>query len=302
MSEAVAATTSKLGAWRLAVRPPTLTASVGPVLVGWGVAWALGGFRLGPACAALAGAVLLQIGANLANDLFDFRRGADTAERLGPPRAAQLGLLSERELIAGMVAVFGAAFLVGVYLVAEGGWPVVAIGLSAIAAAVAYTGGPFPYGYRALGDLFVFLFFGPAAVVGTVWVQAQEAPLLSWLASLPMGALVTAILVVNNLRDREQDARAGKITLAVVLGDRGTRLWYLALVVVSYAVPVALWLGGLASPWATMAYASLPVARGPARAVASGVSGRPLNTALRDTARLVFVFGALFGGGLALGR
>ncbi len=302
MRGAVAARPSKLGAWRLAARPPTLTASVGPVLVGWGVAWALGGFRIGPACAALVGAVLLQIGANFANDLFDFRRGADTTERLGPPRAAQLGLLSERELVAGMVAVFGAAFLVGVYLVAQGGWPIVAVGLAAIASAIAYTGGPLPYGYRALGDLFVFLFFGPAAVVGTVWVQAQEAPPLAWFASLPMGALVTAILVVNNLRDREQDARAGKVTLAVLLGDRGTRLWYVALVVGAYAVPVALWLGGVASSWAALAYASLPAARGPARAIASGVAGRPLNAALRDTARLVFLFGVLFGGGLALGR
>jgi len=302
VSSAVQPKPSKLAAWRLAARPPTLTAAVGPVLVGWGAAWSIGGFRAGPALAALIGAVLLQVGANFANDLFDFRRGADTAERLGPPRAAQLGLLSQRELIAGMAVVFGAAFLVGVYLVLEGGWPIVAVGLAAIAAAIGYTGGPFPYGYRALGDLFVFIFFGPAAVVGTVWVQAGEAPRLAWLASLPMGALVTAILVVNNLRDREQDARARKVTLAVLLGDRWTRCWYVGLLVAAYAVPAALWVSGVASPWAMLAYASLPAARAPARAVLGGVAGRPLNAALRGTARLVLVFGAFFALGLAVGR
>lgn len=271
------------------------------MLVGWGIAWSLDGFRLVPAVAALLGAVLLQVGANFANDLFDFRRGADTSERLGPPRAAQLGLLSERELVVGMFVVLGAAFAVGVYLVGEGGWPIVAVGVAAIAAALGYTGGPVPYGYRALGDLFVFAFFGPAAVVGTVWVQTNEAPLVAWLASFPLGALVTAILVVNNLRDREQDARAGKVTLAVVLGDRGTRWWYLFLVLAAYAVPVALWATGLATVWAGLAYVSLVFARGPLALVRGGASGRTLNAALRDTARLVLIFGGLFALGLAVG-
>lgn len=301
MSVVAPARSSKAQAWRYAARPATLPAAVGPVLVGWGIAWSLDGFRLVPAVAALLGAVLLQVGANFANDLFDFRRGADTSERLGPPRAAQLGLLSERELIVGMFVVFGAAFAVGVYLVGEGGWPIVAVGVAAIAAALGYTGGPVPYGYRALGDLFVFAFFGPAAVVGTVWVQTNEAPLVAWLASFPLGALVTAILVVNNLRDREQDARAGKVTLAVVLGDRGTRWWYLFLVLAAYAVPVALWATGLATVWAGLAYVSLVFARGPLALVRGGASGRTLNAALRDTARLVLIFGGLFALGLAVG-
>lgn len=301
MTSAAEGGRSKFRAWRLAARPPTLWAAVGPVLTGWGVAWGIDGFRIGPALAALVGALLLQVGANLANDLFDFRRGVDTAERLGPPRAAQLGLLSERELAVGTAVVLGAALLLGVYLVYEGGWPIVALGLAAIVAAVAYTGGPFPYGYRALGDLFVFLFFGPAAVVGTVWVQAGEAPLLAWLASLPLGALVTAILVVNNLRDRELDARAGKVTLAVLLGDRATRRWYGLLILAAYAMPVLLWATGVASPWVGLSYGSLPFARRPVQMVARGTTGRALNGVLRDAARLAALFGALLGLGLALG-
>lgn len=291
---------TKLQAWRLAARPATLPASAGPVATGWGAAIGEGEFRVLPALAALLGALLLQVGANFANDLFDFRRGADTRERLGPPRAAQLGLLSERELLGGMAVAFGVAFLIGVYLVYVGGWPIVAIGLGGILAAVTYTGGPWPYGYRALGDLFVFLFFGPAAVVGTYWVQAKEAPPLIWWASLPVGALVTAILVVNNLRDRQTDRTAGKVTLAVVLGDRGTRVWYTVLVLGAYGVLLAVWGLRLAGPEVFVPLLAAPAFVRPLLAVWSGAEGRALNPVLRDTARGAGVFGLLFGLGLAL--
>ncbi|MGE5596010.1 MAG: 1,4-dihydroxy-2-naphthoate octaprenyltransferase, partial [Hyphomicrobiales bacterium] len=192
---------TRLQAWKLAVRLPTLPAAMAPVAVGTGAALGDSEFRLLPAVAALVGALALQVGANFANDVFDFRRGADTAERLGPPRVTQLGLLTQREVFAGMWAAFGVAFLAGIYLVAVGGWPIVAVGLASIVAAIIYTGGPWPIGYHALGDLFTFVFFGLAAVAGTYYVQAGEVSGVAWLAALPMGCTVTMILVVNNLRD-----------------------------------------------------------------------------------------------------
>ncbi len=284
----------------MAARPATLPASLGPVATGWGAAIGEDAFRIGPALAALVGAVLLQVGANIANDLFDYRKGADTSGRLGPPRAAQLGVLSERELLGGMAVTFTAALLVGLYLLYEGSWPVVAIGLGGMLAAITYTGGPWPYGYRALGDLFVFLFFGPVAVVGTYWVQAREAPLLPWLASLPVGALVTAILVVNNLRDRETDRRAGKVTLAVVVGDRGTRAWYSVLVLGALAAPLLMWAFGAGGPSLLIGLFAALVFLRPLAAIWTGADGRALNPVLRDTARGAGLFGLLFGIGLAL--
>src|SRR5580692_1531577 len=209
-----------LRVWLLACRPATLVAAFVPVAVGAACAVADAHFRAGPALAALLGAVFIQIGTNLANDVYDFERGADTAERLGPTRAVQAGLLTARQVRAGMVVAFGLATLAGAYLVSAAGWPVVAIGVLSVASGIAYTGGPYPLGYHGLGDVFVMAFFGFVAVCGTVFVQAHEVPLLAWLAAVPVGAIATAVLVVNNLRDREQDARAGKRTLAVRFGRR----------------------------------------------------------------------------------
>jgi 1,4-dihydroxy-2-naphthoate octaprenyltransferase len=217
------ATVSARSAWWLAIRPATLTASAAPVLVGTGAAWADGRFSLWPAIAALIGASLLQIGANFANDVFDFERGADTHDRLGPQRATQQGWISAEQMKRAMWLTFGGALLTGIYLTAVAGWPVMALGLASIAAAYLYTGGPRPYGYLGLGDLAVFVFFGFGAVAGTYYVQAHSVSTMAWLAAIPIGALATAILVVNNLRDIETDARAGKNTLAVRLGDGPTR-------------------------------------------------------------------------------
>jgi 1,4-dihydroxy-2-naphthoate octaprenyltransferase len=292
------ATVSARSAWWLAIRPATLTASAAPVLVGTGAAWADGKFALGPALAALVGAALLQVGANFANDVFDFERGADNADRLGPQRATQQGWISAAQMKRAMWLAFAGATAVGLYLTWVAGWPVLALGLLSIAAAYLYTGGPKPYGYLGLGDLAVFVFFGFGAVAGTYYVQALSVSLLALLASIPIGALATAILVVNNLRDIETDARAGKNTLAVRLGDGPTRGYYLLLLAVAYLVPVLLWWRGYAGLWALLPWLSLPLALQLARRMRHE-RGLALNGCLVRTAHLEVVFGLLFALGLA---
>jgi 1,4-dihydroxy-2-naphthoate polyprenyltransferase len=294
------ATPGTLGRWVMATRPATLTAAAAPILVGTGCAWAAGGFRAGPALAALAGAFLLQVGANLANDLFDFQKGADTPERLGPTRVVQSGLLSPDAVRAGMAVTFGLALLVGVYLVWVAGPVIVVIGLLSMAAAVAYTGGPYPLAYNGLGDIAVFIFFGFVAVGGTAFVQAGHVPPLAWIAAIPVGTLTTAILVVNNVRDMETDAAAGKRTLAVRLGRRGTVAEYALLLGVAYATPIGLVLAGRLSAWALLPLITAPLAVVLYRRVRDQ-RGRALNPALGGTARLLFLFGALFALGIVLG-
>ena len=289
---------SKRLAWWLAIRPATLAASAAPVAVGTGVAWAAGKFAPGPALAALLGAFLLQVGANFANDVFDFERGADTAERKGPQRATASGLVTPAQMKRAMWAVFAAAGAIGVYLAFVAGWPVIALGVASIAAAYLYTGGPRPYGYIGLGDLSVFVFFGLAAVIGTYYVQALELSWRAFLAAIPIGLLATAVLVVNNLRDIETDAKAGKNTLAVRLGDRATRVYYLLLLAVSYLVPLGMWWQEGGAPWVLLPWLSLPLAFPLAQRMRTQ-SGLALNGCLVGTARLEVVFGLLFALGLA---
>ncbi len=290
----------KRGAWKLAVRLPTLTAAVAPVFVGAGVAIHDDVFEVGPAVAALLGAICLQIGANFANDVFDFKRGTDTPDRMGPPRATQMGLLSSKEMLTGMWLAFALATAAGVYLAWAAGWPVVAVGVASILAAIAYTGGPWPTGYHALGDLFTFVFFGPVAVAGTYFVQAGDVSTLAWLASIPIGCSVTMILVVNNLRDIPTDRTTGKRTLGVVLGDRGTRVWFVLLAAVVGAIPVIAALTGMTT-WGILA---LPVGtwwlKAPLRAVLAGVEGRALNPVLNATARFNLMFGMAWAVALAV--
>ncbi|HSJ96793.1 MAG TPA: 1,4-dihydroxy-2-naphthoate polyprenyltransferase [Myxococcota bacterium] len=292
------ASVSARSAWWLAIRPATLTASAAPVLVGTGAAWADGAFAAGPALAALVGASLLQVGANFANDVFDFERGADNADRLGPQRATQQGWISAAQMKRAMWLAFAGATAVGLYLTYVAGWPVLALGLLSIAGAYLYTGGPKPYGYLGLGDLSVFVFFGPGAVAGTYYVQALSVSSLALLASIPIGALATAILVVNNLRDIETDARAGKHTLAVRIGDGPTRSYYLLLLVVAYAMPLLLLWRGLADAWVLLPWLSLPLALQLARRMRHE-RGLALNGCLVGTAHLEVVFGLLFALGLA---
>lgn len=293
---------SRAAIWVMACRPATLTAALVPVLVGAAVAWrAVGaaGMRWGALAAALFGAMCIQVGTNLANDVFDHEKGADTADRLGPTRVTQAGLLTAAEVRRGMVVAFGLAVLAGVYLVAVGGPVVVAIGVASIASGVAYTGGPYPLGYNGLGDAFVFVFFGLVAVCGTVFVTAAQVTALAWWAAVPVGALATAVLVVNNVRDRETDVRAGKRTLVVRYG-RGfgvaeyVGLWALA---VGVTVALSVW---LRSPWVLLPLLTVPVGLRLARVVAT-VEGAPLNATLAATAKALLVFGSLLALGLVVG-
>jgi 1,4-dihydroxy-2-naphthoate octaprenyltransferase len=284
----------------MAVRPATLPAAVGPVLIGLGVAISLGAWQWLPALGAISVALLLQVAANLANDLFDFRSGADNENRLGPPRAAAMGLLSERELMAGMAIVVGLAGLVGLYLVSVGGWPILVLGVAAIVSAFAYTGGPWPYGYHGLGEVFVFIFFGLVAVAGTTYLQTGQLEPLAVAAAVPVGALITAILVVNNLRDIDTDREAGKMTLAVKLGTRGTIAEYDVLLLLAYVVPLVLVVVGAASVAVLLVLLSLPLVVPLVRVIHSDGDPRRLNPALKGTARLSLVFAVLFAVGLAI--
>jgi 1,4-dihydroxy-2-naphthoate octaprenyltransferase len=286
-------------AWLLAIRVPTLPAAVVPVLVGTATAVALGAFRLLPFLAAMATALLIQIGTNLANDYFDYVNGADTVHRLGPTRVTQSGLIAPPEVRRGMLITFGLAVLLGVYLVVVGGWPILLIGLFSILAGIVYTGGPWPIGYNGLGDLFVYIFFGLIAVAGTTYLHTGTFNLAALINALPIANLATAILVVNNLRDIATDREAGKRTLAVLLGRRGTQIEYLLLVAGSYPLLLLSWLLGAASVWFWLPVLTLPLAV-PLIRIVWTQAGSPLNTALKGTARLHMIFGALFTVGVLL--
>ncbi len=279
-------------AWVLAARPKTLPAAVVPVLVGAAVAASAGVFAPLPALAAMLGAILIQIGTNFANDYYDFKSGADDEGRLGPIRVTQAGLIDEKAVRNAMIGTFALAALVGAYLVAVGGWPILVLGVLSIASGVAYTGGPYPLGYHGLGDVFVFLFFGLAAVCGTYWVQAVAWSWIAFTAALPIGLLSVAILVVNNVRDIEGDRRVGKNTLAVRLGERGGRLQWYVCVTAAFAVPIVQVLAG-ASPWLLLSLGAVPLAVVVGRKFAAS-TGAALNPVLGATAKILMLFGLLY--------
>ena len=266
------------------------------MVVGSAVAETLGGFRFLPALAALIGALLIQIACNLSNDLFDFRAGADGHDRLGPPRATASGWLSQRQVVFGIVVTLSLASCAGAYLIAVAGWPVVVIGVSSVCCALAYTTGPYPLAYHGLGEIFVFLFFGPVAVCGTTYVQTGSWSSLAFWASCPLGMLAAAILVVNNLRDRHSDGRSGKRTLAVRWGARWTRAQYATFMTGSYVcVLLAVALGDAPVGW-LMVVVTLPLSRRCVREVYAR-DGGDLNGQLGATARLGLFFGLLLAGG-----
>lgn len=284
--------------WWLAIRPKILPASITPIVVGSAVAVAEGGFHPPTAVVALLVAMALQITSNLANDLFDFKRGADV-DRVGPMRITQSGLATPRQMAVAVGVGVACSLAGGVYLVYRGGWPMLVIGLLAILAALAYTGGPYPLGYNGLGDPFVFVFFGLVGVAGSAYVQTGDVTRLAVLAAVPVGCLAVAIIVANNLRDIETDRAAGKRTLAVFLGRERTVAEFAGLVGVAYVVPPLLWLGGAIGPWWPLTLLSLPMAL-PLVARARTATGRDLVPVLIGASRLIFVHGALFALGIAL--
>jgi 1,4-dihydroxy-2-naphthoate octaprenyltransferase len=291
---------SALRLWALAARPRTLPAAVAPVLVGTALAITEDDFRPLAFVAALVGSVFIQIGTNLANDYSDARRGADTEDRLGPVRVTAGGLMPPQRVLVGTYVAFGIAVAAGIYLAAVAGWELLVVGVLSIAAGVLYTGGPRPYGYAGLGELFVFLFFGLVAVNGSYYVQTEE---LSWEAlalSVPVGLLAAAILVVNNVRDIDTDRRAGKRTLAVKLGRDGARRLFAAMVALSFVIPPVVWLAGGLSAWLLLALAALPLAPPLVRTVSVRTDGPALNGALARTGMLLAVFSLLLSAGVLL--
>ncbi len=267
----------------MAARPRTLAASVAPVLVGTAVAAQIGKLRPVVALLALFSSLFIQIGTNLANDYSDFKRGADK-ERVGPQRVTQSGLVQPAQVKRAAWIAFAISMALGLALAAVAGWPIVIVGVVSIASGWLYTGGPWPLGYHGLGDIFVLLFFGLVATCGTVYAQALAVPPQAWLAGAAIGALATAILVVNNLRDRHTDAKVGKNTLAVKLGPVFTRVEYVALLAAAFALPFF-----LGRPWPLLA---LPLALRPLRRVLRD-EGAALNPALGETARLQLVYAVL---------
>lgn len=287
-----------LGDWIGAARLRTLPAAVVPVAVGTACVAAVGSVHRPAALAALAGAVAIQIATNFANDVFDAAKGADGPDRIGPVRAVSAGLISAGAMMRAMIAAFVVAAGFGLYLACLAGWPVVAIGVASILSGIAYTGGPFPLGYHGLGDVFVMAFFGFVAVCGTAFVQLGAVPGLAIAASLPVGALATAILVVNNLRDAPTDARVGKRTLAVRFGRRAALAEYALLLALAYAVPIALAVSG--RPWAALPLASAPLAVARMRALVAAADGPAFNRCLAATGGLLLLHGALFAIGLVV--
>jgi 1,4-dihydroxy-2-naphthoate octaprenyltransferase len=285
----------------MAARPRTLPAAIAPVLVGTAAAVeASDEVRIGALIAALIGSVFIQIGTNLSNDYSDAVRGADTADRLGPVRVTSSGLVAPRRVLVATWLAFAIAVLAGIYLAAVAGPLIFAIGAASILAGVLYTGGPRPYGYEGLGEVFVFLFFGLVAVNGSYYVQLERLDWLPFGLSLAIGFLATAILVVNNVRDIDTDQRAGKTTLAVRLGrERSRRLYMLLIAAAFVAVPVTL-LAAEGPAWALLALLAAPLAGRPMHAVTTRTDGPSLNAALAATGALLAVFSLLLAAGLLI--
>jgi 1,4-dihydroxy-2-naphthoate octaprenyltransferase len=280
----------------LAIRPKTLPAGAMPVVLGSALAAADGQFRPFPALVALICALGIQVATNFSNEIYDFRKGADTAERLGPTRTVAAGIISEKKMITVSASLAGAVFLLGLYLVSIAGWPILVIGLLSLLFAWGYTGGPYPIAYSGLGDFFVFLFFGLVAVGGTYYVQAQTLTLPILLAAVAPGAFSVNILLVNNIRDIVTDRKVGKMTLPARIGGDWARRLYIALTVLAYLVPALLWLNHY-SPWVLLSLFSAPLAFMMIRRLYAS-EGKELNQVLAGTGKLMTLHGLLFAAGL----
>ena len=286
--------------WVTAARPRTLPAAIAPVCVGTALAGSQGVFRPLAFVAALIGSLFIQIGTNLSNDYSDARRGADTEDRLGPVRVTAGGLVPPRRVLVGTYVAFGIALAAGLYLTVIAGVELLVVGLVSILAGVLYTGGPRPYGYEGLGEVFVFLFFGVVAVGGSYFVQTEELRWEALALAVPVGLLAAAILVVNNVRDIDTDRRAGKRTLAVKLGRERARMVFTGMLLLSFLAPVATWVAGGLSPWILLALLAAPLAARLASTVAGCTDGPALNSALAGTGVLLALFSLLLAAGALL--
>jgi 1,4-dihydroxy-2-naphthoate polyprenyltransferase len=288
--------------WLMAARPRTLPAAIAPVLVGTALAGFAHVFHPLRFVAALLGALFIQVGTNLSNDYSDARRGADAEDRLGPVRVTAGGLVPPRQVLIATYVSFGLAVLFGIYLIAVAGWELLLVGAASILAGVAYTGGPRPYGYEGLGELFVFLFFGVVAVAGSFFVQVTALHWEAFALAVPVGLLAAGILVVNNVRDIDSDRRAGKRTLAVKLGRERTRVMYAVVVYVAYLLTPVTWLFGPTTAWVLLPWLTLPLATGVVRIVRTRTDGPSLNGALAQSGMLQLAFCMLLSAGLLLSR
>jgi 1,4-dihydroxy-2-naphthoate octaprenyltransferase len=268
------------------------------VLVGTSLAATEGTFKPLRFVCALIGSIFIQIGTNLANDYSDARRGADTEDRLGPVRVTAGGLMPPRKVLMGTYVAFGIAVLAGIYLIIVAGWQLLLVGAASIAAGVLYTGGPKPYGYEGLGELFVFLFFGVVAVVGSYFVQVEKLEWEAFALSVPVGLIASAILVVNNVRDIDTDRRAGKRTLAVKLGRQGARRLFAFMLLFAYIAPIVIWAAGGLTAWILLTLLSAPLVPPLLRDVATRTDGPSLNRALAGTGRLLAVYSLLLSAGV----
>lgn len=288
--------------WLMAARPRTLPAAIAPVLVGTALAGFAHVFHPLRFIAALLGALFIQVGTNLSNDYSDARRGADAEDRLGPVRVTAGGLVPPRQVLIATYVSFGLAVLFGIYLIAVAGWELLLVGAASILAGVAYTGGPKPYGYEGLGELFVFLFFGIVAVVGSFFVQVEALHWEAFALAVPVGLLAAAILVVNNVRDIDSDRRAGKRTLAVKLGREQTRVMYAVVVYLAYILTPVTWVFGPTTAWVLLPWLTLPLATAVVRIVRARTDGPSLNGALAQSGMLQLAFCMLLSAGLLLSR
>jgi 1,4-dihydroxy-2-naphthoate polyprenyltransferase len=291
---------TRLQAWIMAARLPTLPAAVVPVIVAAGLSLPRTDFPWLTALVTLLASLLIQIGTNFANDYFDAKKGADTAERLGPTRVTAAGLIPPRTVLVATILVFALAALCGAYLITVGGWPILLIGVLSIAAGVLYTAGPYPLGYNGLGEVFTFIFFGLVAVIGSDYLFSGSWRLVAFWASLPVALLVTAIIVVNNLRDEPTDRKAGKRTTAVRFGQKFARNEFAILVLLAYLTAPLAWLWAGEAPYSAAAWLTMPLALTLIERVGKD-SGRQLNRSLVGAGRLQLFFGLLFAVGLALG-
>jgi 1,4-dihydroxy-2-naphthoate octaprenyltransferase len=290
---------SKLQSWLLASRPKTLLAAVVPVMVGSALAISMKKFYLTYSIVALLCSILIQIGTNFTNDLYDYLKGSDTIKRKGPRRVLATGLISVSEMRLAIILVFGLTFVLGLYLVYSSGILILWVGILSIFAGIIYTAGPFPLAYNGLGDLFVFIFFGIVGTMGTYYLHTQEISIIAFIVSLPVGALITNILIVNNYRDIEEDREANKKTLTVILGRTFSRWQYIFLIMISYLTSFIMYLNFNYKLWIFLPMLTIPISVILIKMLYT-LKGQELNKTLELSAKFAGIYGLLLSIGLIL--